>query len=106
MINCNSYGYIEDMVNSNSFSKLIDETLNTYSHMFRSVLDNVVDTINKLDNKQLRNYAFFEKNITRDIGVILIFIRRNRAQLSSFYKKKEYRSHDFLRIFIKILDIY
>ena len=29
----------------------IDETLNTYSHMFRSVLDNVVDTINKLDNK-------------------------------------------------------
>ncbi len=51
MINCNSYGYIEDMVNSNSFSKLIDETLNTYSHMFRSVLDNVVDTINKLDNK-------------------------------------------------------
>ena len=57
----------------------IDETLNTYSHMFRSVLDNVVDTINKLDNKWLRNYAFFEKNTTRDIGVILIFIRRTRA---------------------------
>lgn len=28
----------------------VDETLNTYSHMFKNKLDNVVDTINKLDS--------------------------------------------------------
>lgn len=28
----------------------IDETLNTYSHMFKGKLDNIVDTINKLNN--------------------------------------------------------
>ena len=28
----------------------IDETLNTYSHMFKNVLDSVVDIINKLDD--------------------------------------------------------
>ena len=27
----------------------IDETLNTYSHMFKGKLDNIVDTINKLN---------------------------------------------------------
>ena len=29
----------------------IDETLNTYSHMFRSKLDDIVNTINKLDGE-------------------------------------------------------
>ena len=28
----------------------VDETLNTYSHMFKNKLDNIVDTINKLDS--------------------------------------------------------
>ena len=28
----------------------IDETLNTYSHMFKNKLDNIVDTINRLDS--------------------------------------------------------
>ena len=29
----------------------IDETLNTYSHMFKSKLENIVDTINKLNEQ-------------------------------------------------------
>ena len=28
----------------------INETLNTYSHMFKNKLDNIVDTINRLDS--------------------------------------------------------
>ena len=29
----------------------IDETLNTYSHMFKNKLDDIVGTINRLNNK-------------------------------------------------------
>ena len=33
----------------------VDETLNTYSHMFRNKLDDIVNTIDKIDENNARN---------------------------------------------------